>query len=298
MLAIPQLVLPFEKFSSPIDSALWPAGEKVAKRHLQHFIQHTLFSYDQTRDYPAIEGTSRLSPYLATGMISPRQCFLAALAANQGELTTGNKGALTWMSELIWREFYKHILVAYPRVSMHLPYRLETKKIDWRYNEKQWLAWQHGNTGYPIVDAAMRQLNTTGWMHNRLRMIVAMFFTKNLFFDWRLGEQYFIEHLIDGDLAANNGGWQWCASTGTDAAPYFRVFNTVTQSERFDEKGKFIRRYCPELTSLSDDTIHDPHGRAPLLVQKLHYPASIVNLALSRKHAIETFKYLSTNANQ
>jgi deoxyribodipyrimidine photo-lyase len=279
-------------FESAIPAELWPAGEKIAHEKLSGFIEEQLFKYDQQRDFPAIDGTSQLSPYLATGMISARQCFAAALDANQHEIDTGNKGALTWMSELIWREFYKTILIAFPRVSMHQPFQEHTKKIKWNYDEKLLLAWQQGKTGYPIVDASMRQLNATGWMHNRLRMVVAMFFSKNLFLDWRLGEQYFMEHLIDGDLAANNGGWQWSASTGTDAAPYFRIFNPTRQSERFDPSGTFIRHYCPELSHLSGKDIHEPYTKAPLLISTDDYPKPIVDFSKTRQSAINAFNII------
>lgn len=281
--------LKLTSFSSKI---IWPSGEKEAQRRLKKFIKNDLFSYHKTRDFPALAGTSLLSPYLAAGMISPRQCFLAAVMANKGEYEGGNKGATTWINELIWRDFYKHLLSAFPRLSMHQAYRLETEKLKWRYNQKQLKAWQQGNTGYPIVDAGMRQLKKTGWMHNRLRMIVAMFLTKNLFFDWRMGEDFFIRHLIDGDLAANNGGWQWSASTGADAAPYFRVFNPLRQSERFDPQGDFIREYCPELRLFDSHSIHDPYQRAPKLAQQSGYPKPIVEFNRSRLATIKAFKSL------
>lgn len=271
---------------------IWPSGEKEAQRRLKRFIKNDLFSYHKTRDFPALVGTSLLSPYLAAGMISPRQCFLAALMANKGEYDGGNKGATTWINELIWRDFYKHLLAAMPRLSMHQAFRLETEKLKWRYNRKQLQAWQQGKTGYPIVDAGMRQLKQTGWMHNRLRMIVAMFLTKNLFFDWRIGEDFFIRHLIDGDLAANNGGWQWSASTGADAAPYFRIFNPLRQSERFDPQGDFIREYCPELRSFDSYSIHDPYQRAAKLAQQSGYPKPIIEFNLSRIATIKAFKSL------
>ncbi|MEN9447108.1 MAG: deoxyribodipyrimidine photolyase [Bacteroidota bacterium] len=276
-------------FSSTI---IWPAGEDEAQRRLKKFIKNDLFDYYKTRDFPALSGTSLLSPYLSTGMISPRQCLLAALLTNRGEYDGGNKGATTWINELIWRDFYKHLLDAIPRLSKHQPYRVETDKLKWRYNAKQLLAWQQGNTGFPIVDAGMRQLKQLGWMHNRLRMIVAMFLTKNLFFDWRLGEDFFIRHLIDGDLAANNGGWQWSASTGTDAAPYFRIFNPIRQSERFDPQGDFIRQYCPELGAFDARTIHDPHHRAPMLALQSGYAKPIIDFKASRIATIKAFKAL------
>jgi deoxyribodipyrimidine photo-lyase len=169
---------------------------------------------------------------------------------------------------------------------MHRAFKPETEQLPWRFNESQLTAWQQGNTGFPMIDAAMRQLNTIGWMHNRLRMIVAMFFSKNLFFDWRIGEKYFMSHLIDGDLSANNGGWQWSASTGTDAAPYFRIFNPIRQSQRFDPDGIFIKKYCPELSDLDHARIHNPPLRS-------NYPPPMVDLDKTRKFAITAFKHLN-----
>lgn len=278
---------------SKIDPTLWPAGEKIARNQLNQFIKKNLFSYDKLRDFPALTATSQLSPYLAVGMISARTCFNTALEANAFELDTGNKGALTWMTELIWREFYRHVLISTPRVCMDKAYKLTTEKLPWRYDKHLLQEWQQGNTGFPIVDAAMRQLNTTGWMHNRLRMIVAMFLSKNLFLDWRLGETYFATHLIDYDFASNNGGWQWSASTGTDAVPYFRIFNPTTQSERFDPEGQFIRQYCPELAEFDQHSIHAPHQRLPLLAAKINYPKPIIDYAKSRQQALAAFKKLS-----
>jgi len=290
-LDIPPSKVP-QKLAHFSTTIIWPSGEKEAQRRLKKFIKNDLFNYHKTRDFPALEGTSLLSPYLATGMISPRQCFLAALMANKGEYEGGKKGMATWINELIWRDFYKHLLDAVPRLSMHMPYRLATGKLKWHYNEKQLHAWQQGNTGYSIVDAGMRQLKQIGWMHNRLRMIVAMFLTKNLFFDWRIGEDFFIRHLIDGDLAANNGGWQWSASTGTNSIPYFRIFNPLRQSERFDPQGDFIRQYCPELRSFDARAIHDPHQRAPVLALKSGYPKPIIDFKSSRMASIKAFKSL------
>lgn len=279
-------------FESNIDPMLWSAGEKAAHKKLQYFLDQNILTYDKARDFPAIDGTSKLSPYLSTGMISARACFQAAQFANHNELDTGNSGAVTWMNELIWRDFYKHILVAVPRVSKGQAYKLATENIPWQYNDEHFAAWCKGETGFPIIDAAMRQLNQTGWMHNRLRMVVAMFLAKNLLLDWRLGEKYFIQHLIDGDLAANNGGWQWSASTGTDAVPYFRIFNPISQSERFDPRGEFIRQYCPELAALDDRAIHDPYKRAPLIAANSKYPKPLVDLAVTRARALAAFKNL------
>lgn len=270
-------------------SKLWPADEREARKRLDSFIKKKIDTYDETRDYPATGGTSTLSPYLATGLISPRQCLEAAVAANGGRVGTGEKGPTVWISELIWREFYRHILIGFPRVCRNQPFKTETDRIAWRRDEEQFEAWCEGRTGFPIVDAAMRQLNQTGWMHNRLRMIAAMFLTKDLMIDWRWGERYFMQRLVDGDLANNNGGWQWSASTGTDAAPYFRIFNPISQGKRYDPGGEFIRRYVPELDALDDSDIHEPQS-APLL--KGSYPDPIVDRKAARQRVMTAFKAL------
>ncbi|KJK18277.1 deoxyribodipyrimidine photo-lyase [Pseudomonas sp. NPDC087612] len=272
---------------------LWPAGEEEAQHRLQRFIDECAEDYQNQRDLPAVAGTSQLSAYLAAGVISPRQCLHAALNHNFGEFDSGNRGLVTWINELLWREFYKHILVGYPRVSMHRAFRPETEALPWRHAPEELKAWQQGQTGIPIIDAAMRQLLATGWMHNRLRMIVAMFLTKNLLIDWREGERFFMRHLIDGDLAANNGGWQWSASTGTDAAPYFRIFNPVSQSQRFDSAGHFIRQWLPELADLDEKKIHNPVPGGDLFATN-HYPQPIVDLGSSRQRALSAFKNLPT----
>jgi deoxyribodipyrimidine photo-lyase len=252
-----------------------------------------LLAYKDQRDFPAINGTSTLSPYLAVGAISPRQCLAAAVECNAGRTHDGQPGCDTWISELVWREFYKHILVGFPRVNKHRAFREETEELPWNDDDDQFQAWCDGRTGFPIVDAAMRQLRQTGWMHNRLRMVVAMFLTKDLFIDWRRGEQFFMQHLVDGDLAANNGGWQWSASTGTDAAPYFRIFNPISQSRKFDPHGAFIRRFLPEIAHLDDDAIHEPYGDdAPLLTTKLAYPRPMIDRELSRERVLKAFSEL------
>ena len=280
-------------FATPESSlqALWPAGEQAAQQRLTAFTAEAIEHYLDQRDLPAVPGTSQLAPYLATGVLSVRQCLHAALAANQGEFDSGNPGVVTWINELLWREFYKHILVGYPKVSRNRAFKPETEALPWRNSAKDLLAWQQGRTGFPIIDAAMRQLLATGWMHNRLRMIVAMFLTKNLLIDWREGERFFMQHLVDGDLAANNGGWQWSASTGTDAVPYFRIFNPVSQSQRFDPKGTFIRHWVPELKHLSDKEIHQPKLLTGLFGTE-DYPKPIVDLSASRQRALTAFKNL------
>jgi len=273
-----------------VDPSRWPAGEDHARYRLEAFISDRLDAYHQQRDRPAVNGTSTLSPYLAAGVLSPRQCIAAVMRANNNRLDTGRKGAVMWISELIWREFYLHILVGFPRVSMHRPFKIETSSITWEDNDEHFAAWCDGRTGYPIVDAAMRQLVQTGWMHNRLRMIAAMFFSKDLFLDWRRGERFFMQHLIDGDLGSNNGGWQWSSSTGTDAAPYFRIFNPLTQSRRFDPDGAFLRRYLPELAELDDRAIHDPIAMPQPQRSRLDYPDPIVDHSKARERAIAAFR--------
>jgi deoxyribodipyrimidine photo-lyase len=266
---------------------LWPAGEDEAYARLDTFIETAITKYQDQRDFPAINGTSSLSPYLAIGSLSPRQAITAVLDYTQGEWEGSNTGASCWISELIWREFYQHVVVDFPRVCKYQAMQSHTEAFPWRTDKKLFSAWCQGNTGIPIVDAAMRQLNMTGWMHNRMRMVVAMFLTKNLQIDWRMGEEYFMSQLIDGDFAANNGGWQWSASTGTDAAPYFRIFNPVSQSERFDPEGDFIRKWVPELAHLSRRDIHNPKDVTD-------YPAPIVDLSESRKSTIALFSQLQS----
>lgn len=296
LLSLPPDVLP-EKiagFQSNIAPDLWQAGEAIAKQKLYDFARQKLTAYQATRDFPAKAGTSQLSPYLNSGMLSIRTCLKTAQEANNGLFVSDHGGTTTWINELIWREFYRHILVTFPRVSMHRPFKLETEQLNWSNNPTHFQAWQAGQTGYPLVDAAMRQLSQTGWMHNRLRMVVAMFLSKTLFIDWRWGEKYFMQHLIDGDLASNNGGWQWSASTGTDSVPYFRIFNPILQSERYDPMGKFIRSYCPELAQLNNKQIHFPYASG-LIQQKLDYPRPIVDHASHKQEVLTAFKQLKLN---
>lgn len=265
--------------ANPDWSVSWPAGEKVALKRLKSFCSKALVNYKKHRDFPAIDGTSTLSAWMNAGVISIRDCWRQATAVHQGE------GPETWKNELLWREFYKHIMFHYPHVSMQKAFRRHLDAIPWRHSKKEFQCWCEGQTGIPIIDAAMRQLQETGWMHNRLRMITAMFLTKHLLIDWRWGEKWFMTHLIDGDFSANNGGWQWSASTGTDAVPYFRIFNPVTQSRRFDPEGHFIRHYVPELADLDNKNIHDPGLHKPE-----SYPAPMIDLKFGRERALDTFK--------
>lgn len=274
---------------SGCDPRLWPAGEQAAAERLGAFADAQLGSYHDNRDHPAREGTSALSPYLTLGVLSPRQCVTEALKRNGERIDRGDKGAVTWIQELLWREFYRHVMVGFPRVSMGRAFRAEFERVPWRHDPAGLEAWREGRTGYPIIDAAMRCLASTGWMHNRLRMICAMFLTKHLLIDWREGERHFMRSLVDGDLASNNGGWQWSASTGTDAQPYFRIFNPVSQSRRFDPGGVFIRRWVPELESLDDTLIHEPWA-SPLAAASVDYPGPIVDQKKGRQRALDVFE--------
>ncbi len=272
----------------PFDEQLFPADEKSAIARLRHFCQQQAAEYEQQRDFPAIEGTSRLSAALAIGALSPRQC-LHRLLAEQPQALDGGSGAV-WLNELIWREFYRHLMTFHPALCKYKPFIPWTDKVQWQENQQQLEAWQKGSTGFPIVDAAMRQLNSTGWMHNRLRMIAASFLVKDLLIDWRCGERYFISQLIDGDLAANNGGWQWAASTGTDAAPYFRIFNPTTQGERFDASGAFIRRWLPELQAVPEKHLHQPWTWADKQGLRLDYPRPIVDHKQARAATLAAYE--------
>lgn len=263
------------------------AGERSAHERLQIFVERRLVGYHRDRDFPALDATSGLSAHLSVGSLSARQCAHAALRA-RGDPDLAD-GANAWLNELIWRDFYRHVVALFPHVSKGQAFRRGTDAIPWRSAPDELAAWQAGATGYPLVDAAMRQLNATGWMHNRLRMVSAMFLSKHLLIDWRLGERYFMEQLTDGDFAANNGGWQWSASTGTDAVPYFRIFNPTTQGRRFDANADFVRRQVPELSELSAAQIYQqPHE----LVSA--YPAPIVDHRFARQRALATFKALPT----
>jgi len=281
---LPAFDCPTEAF----DEDLFPAGEAAALKRLRHFATKPVLDYPAKRDLPALDATSRLSVYLSTGVLSPRQCLHRVLHEHPDALD--NSRAFTWLNELIWREFYRHLLVAYPALCRHKPFIDWTQNVEWQRDDAHFDAWKAGKTGFPIVDAAMRQMKALGWMHNRLRMITASFLVKDLLIDWREGECYFMQQLIDGDLAANNGGWQWAASTGTDSAPYFRIFNPTTQGERFDEQGEFIRHYLPELADVPDSHIHQPHVWAEKNNRKLDYPAPIVDHKAARKKTLDAFE--------
>jgi len=243
--------------------------------------------YHERRDFPALRGPSYLSVHLRFGTISIRALAREAWQA-------ANRGAAVWLSELIWRDFYFMILYHHPRVVAHA-FHPEYDAIAFPNDPALFGAWCGARTGYPLVDAAMRQLNTTGYMHNRLRMVAASFLVKDLHVDWRRGAQYFADRLIDFDLAANNGGWQWAASTGCDAQPYFRIFNPVTQSQKFDADGKFIRKYVPELKGCDARSIHAPwlmnaaqQAQAGIVIGR-DYPAPVVDHAAARRVTLELY---------
>ena len=257
----------------------WPIGEVAVTQRTKQFMGHQ--DYAEERDFPAIEGTSRLSPYLAIGVIGAQQCLAHALK-HEGEAAFTS----TWVSELIWRDFYHDLMHEYPKLAKHQTFKSDAVD-DWAEAPELLAAWQQGQTGFPIVDAGMRQLLASGWMHNRVRMIVASFLTKLCLVDWRAGEAHFMAHLLDGDLASNNGGWQWSSATGCDAAPYFRIFNPTTQSEKFDPDGTYIRQHVPELAAVQGKEIHNPQADT----RTAHdYPQPIIDYKAARQRALAWFK--------
>ena len=251
--------------------SMFEPGEEEPLRRLERFLDGPILRYHEDRDTPSLDGTSTLSPWLACGSISPRRILHRLVDAHGPTIERWAEGPSVWLSELIWREFYRHVMDGIPRLSMDRPLHAWTNRVPWRDDDAGFEAWSRGETGIGIVDAGMRQLDRTGWMHNRVRMIVATFLSKHLLIDWRRGERFFMNRLVDGDFPSNNGGWQWAASTGTDAAPYFRIFNPDRQAERFDKEHEYIRTWVPEF---------DTAGAFP----------PIVDLKAARVRAIETFK--------
>ena len=276
-----------------VSESSWSASASAAQQRWSEFCDNRLANYHNSRDYPSEEGTSKISPHLRFGTISIRKLYYDC--KQQFDESRNTDGVETFVDELIWRDFYQQIIYNYPHV-IETSFKEKYRQIKWEENENWFKRWSEGRTGYPIVDAGMRQLNETGWMHNRLRMIVAMFLTKDLLIDWRKGEKYFMNRLIDGDVASNNGGWQWSASTGADGAPYFRIFNPVSQGERYDPEGEFVRHWCPELAELSADEIQAPFqlDRARLEEAGIElgkdYPEPLVDHAVRREIALERFE--------
>ncbi len=269
------------------ETDLWlDAGEAAALERFSEFIPR-MARYKDDRDFPQRAGTSGLSVHLRFGTISIRECVRVARAVR-------SEGAATWLSELIWREFYQMILDRFPFVVNH-SFQQRYDHIRWPGSDEHFEAWCEGRTGYPLVDAAMRHFNATGWMHNRLRMVVSMFLTKSLLIDWRRGAEYFADGLLDFELASNNGGWQWSASTGVDAAPYFRIFNPVLQSRKFDPEGAYIRTWVPELRGFDSRRIHWPTEAGALeqieagCVLGEDYPLPIVDHAQQKEKAVALF---------
>lgn len=273
----------------------WRFGENGAHQRLQHFLDSGLVSYQSGRDHPADDHISRMSPYLQTGEISPYQIVEAVQAFAASESRSGLiKGAEAYVRELFWREFSYHLLYHFPFVT-EKPLRPEFEDFEWDHRPDRLRAWQRGLTGYPIVDAGMRQLWQTGWMHNRVRMITASFLIKDLFIHWKEGMDWFWDTLVDADLANNTQGWQWTAGCGADAAPYFRIFNPITQGKKFDSEGTYVRRYVPELAKLPDQWIHQPWEapgevlRAAKVTLGESYPRPLVDHAVQRDEAMERY---------
>jgi len=280
-------------FGSTIDVP--DAGESVAQRRLERFTGDAIYHYADTRNQLIVDpfgdphGTSGLSPYVRFGMISARQMYHAAarLLQDADAISASERHSIqVWIGELAWRDFYNHILYHFPHV-LNRSFKPQYDQVTYRDAPDEFERWQAGMTGYPVIDAAMRQMNQIGWMHNRARMIVASFLAKDLLIYWRRGDVHFMKHLIDGDPAANNGGWQWSAGTGTDAQPYFRIFNPVSQSQQYDPNGEYIRAFVPELRDVPTQYIHEPWK---MLIPPKQYPAPIVDHAFARKRALEAFR--------
>lgn len=267
---------------------LYPAGEREALKRLDQFLRGKIYSYENDRNRMDLGGTSVLSPYIRFGMISIRQLVYETMRAIRNAPDMADiRSAETWLNELIWREFYQGILYHFPGVLKH-SFNPNFENIQWRNSDSDFVAWTAGMTGFPIVDAGMRQLAATGWMHNRARMITASFLVKDLLINWQLGEKWFMQHLVDGEPASNNGGWQWAAGTGTDAAPYFRIFNPVLQSKKFDPDGTYIRKWIPELAHLSNEMIHTPWECG--IVPSGYPQKPIVDHSLAKIRTLDAYK--------
>ena len=306
-LAQPQMPLPLPKFSKsskgyksekladwglcPVKpdwagglAARWVVSEDAAHNLLQDFVENKLNGYAKVRDFPAINSCSNLSPYLHFGMISPGQVWHEVIRTGH----TRNVNAERFLAELGWREFSYHTLFNFPLLP-EKPYRAEFEHFPWSYNAMHLKVWQRGETGIPIVDAGMRELWQTGFMHNRVRMIVASFLTKNLLMHWKQGAEWFWDTLVDADLANNSANWQWVAGSGTDSSPYFRIFNPVLQGEKFDPDGEYVKKYVPELVDVLPQYIHKPWKLEKALIPK-HYPKPIVDLKTTRDAALQAYK--------
>lgn len=273
-------------------SELWDISEVGAQNRLSRFLNDAIKDYDEDRNIPSIEGTSKLSPYFHFGIISPNQAWYSILDFFGGN--TENKGVDVYLSELGWREFSYYLLYHFPHIQTE-NFNTKFNKFPWRTDSKALQAWQSGKTGIPIVDAGMRELYRTGYMHNRVRMIVGSFLVKNLLIDWREGERWFWDCLLDADSASNTASWQWVAGSGADASPYFRIFNPILQGEKFDKQGEYVKYYCPELKALPAKYIHQPWNAPQDVLAQANvtlgndYPAPIVDLKASRQRALDAF---------
>lgn len=274
------------KFGGAFRDDLWPSDSKSIYSRLEQFVQNQFLNYQEARDIPSLRGTSVLSTYLAIGALGVRECIRAVQQCYPKDVWLQHQ----WITELAWRDFYRHWLASAPRLSQGRSFKAADDHVQWRQGKEAddlFDAWCEGKTGFPIVDAGMRQLSQTGWMHNRLRMVTASFLSKLLLVDWRRGEAFFMTHLMDGDFSSNNGGWQWAASVGTDAVPYFRIFNPYRQSERFDRNGDYIKRFIPELKTLINPSIHCPTAEQ---CKRHNYPSPIVDYRQARQLALQSFE--------
>jgi deoxyribodipyrimidine photo-lyase len=297
---IPGLPIPEAKSAD-----IFPASEAEAHRRLRSFLEGQtppVFNYFESRNRLDQQGTSCLSPYLRFGLLSPRQAYTTGSQALENAPDGEAKQSVqAWLNQLIWREFFLSILDQFPHV-LQRSFRVKLANIHWTNNEVAFEAWCQGRTGFPVVDAAMRQLSQSGWMHNRARMITASFLVKDLLINWQWGERWFMQHLIDGDPANNNGGWQWTAGTGTDAAPYFRIFNPTLQGKKFDPQGDFVQQWIPELAEVPQPYLHEP-WKMPIDVQEdasckigEDYPAPIVEHAWARERTLKAFDKAQSNS--
>lgn len=268
-------------------AAILPGGEATAKSRLATAIAEKIARYDARRDLPAADGTSRLSQDLRWGLLSIRTVFAEAMAARQAADAAGKKGIDTFLKELAWREFYFSILHHFPNV-LQEEFNPVWRGLPWDEPGEAFELWKQGRTGFPIVDAGMRELAGSGFMQNRVRMITAMFLTKDLHIDWKLGESWFMQHLVDGEIASNNGGWQWSAGTGADAAPYFRIQNPWSQTARYDPQGRYIKRWVPELKDVSPSLFQAPPPSGKPLAPG--YPLPCVDHKTERQRTLEIFK--------
>jgi deoxyribodipyrimidine photo-lyase len=280
----------------------WNIEEAIATNRVAQFVRGSIAEYPTARDRPDVDGTSRVSPYLHSGELSPRRLWHAVRAASRRPKTgQPPKAAEAYLRELVWREFAYHLLFHFPK-TVSEPLQPAFEKFPWRTDARALKAWQKGQTGYPIVDAGMRQLWTTGWMHNRVRMIVGSFLVKDLLLPWQKGAEWFWDTLVDADLANNTLGWQWVAGCGADAAPFFRIFNPIRQGEQFDPEGSYVRQWVPELAKLPDRWIHKPWKASDSVLADAgvtlggSYPQPIVDHDQARTRALETFKEIREKA--